>query len=411
MPDYSLHYEAIDTLQQESRVLPPPRLFNYDGDQILAAEMERLAQPLPNGRPSPFSSKSPASTHYKLLSAATHLIEILGHEIDLIPDRAWLNMLRLMGVELESASYPVVRLEFTRSTAAIAANIPAVIPIGTAVRSSNDRNDNLIAYTLETIEIAATAATGTVNARLNTLGDAADLAIGQFTILGNRVPYIEAVTDTELLSSGKSEETIVDAVVKVRQGVRAGSLGRFSDNGIVDVDGDSFLGRCVTLRDYVYFAKRLGAEGAIAWRGTQLGAKGYFGDLITVAVYPPSAASLIDRDLRALSVNTRLDIVPARVIPIDGTIHLKAIPTLTESEVIDLAATAIVNAVNPPYGVWGDRQFVSTLSTAIEKVQGIYAVPKVQLKHAISNIPLSAIAIEPDMLFQIQSTIVFVVEY
>jgi hypothetical protein len=401
--DYQEHLNLQRSLSEDGRIIAAPRLFNFSGEEIYAAMMDMMSRPLADGTPSPFTSKAAGTAHSFIASAMTLSVTALGHEVDLMADRSWVNLLRLLGAELSGGSYPVIQLEFERSAEAVAAGIPAVIDVGTLV---TDRFDGVSAYTNYTITIEGTAKTGVVEANLTTLSSFPNWQIGTMRIMPRSIPYVDGVVDIAMIDGGGDEETLAEAVTKIRSGVRTGNLGRYRDDALIDSGSQPFLGRCVTLRDHVLFAKRLGAAKANVVRGIQAGTAGYFGDLTTVIVYPEGVVNAIDRDLRKIAIaGTRLKVIPSEIIPVDGTIIVKALPEFSASQVRTKIATAIVDTVNPPYGNWGDVQFAATLSDAIERIYGIYAVPTMLLKHAGTNAPLSSIDIKPWHLFEIQNTL------
>ena len=134
----------------------------------------------------------------------------------------------------------------------------------------------------------------------------------------------------------------------------------------------------------------------------------YLDGWLTLAVYPastiPTIADLLQERVLA---GQRWEVVPGRVVPVNGTIAVRIDPGLLDGQALNIAATAIANEANPPYGKWGDRSFAQTVAIALEKAEGIYAVPEISLKHALTNIPLSELKIMPWDLFEIQSDVVF----
>lgn len=404
MSDYQEHYAIQASLATEESLLPPVRLFDLDAEALYSSGMELLASPLPSGRESPFSNKATGSNHSILVSALCHQIETLGHEINLMPDRAWINFFRLLGVEQLTGGYPVIEVEFTRSIAAVSNNLDVLIPIGTEIRNSSDANKS--AYTTQNLLLSGSDVSGTTTARVDTLGEDLNTPIGTYNQVIQRIPFLEAVADTAYISPGADVASLAEAIQIARSGIRTGNLGRLTDRGLLDFEGERFLGRCVTLRDYIYYAQRLGALKANAVRGQAYGASGYYGDLITVPVYPANRASTIAIDLLKISdAASRVDVIPAEVIPIDGMINIKTAQNFGRQAAIDAISNAIVDTINPPSGTWGDKDLVGSISTAIERIVGIYAVPSIYLKNAASGIPLEGLQIQPWHLFEVQDTI------
>jgi hypothetical protein len=401
--DYQQHYQLQEALSTEEGLVPPPRLFDYDETQIYAAIMDLLAQDQANGVPSPFRSKQPGSAHSILVGGITELISFFGYEMDKVPDRAWVHILRLLGAKTPVIESPVLSLSFEKSETAVLNSLDAIVPIGTVV---SDIFGNFTLTTLYSITIPGSESTGIVQARLDSEVLPADYTQGMFSLLKSATPYVTGVQDVGITSTGQTAQNLSEIAQIVRGGVRTGNLGRYQDISLIDTSGENFLGRCVTFADYIYYAKRLGAEKANAFRGVQLDNVGFFGDLTTVVVYPGTAVSGVDVEIRKIAMEgIRLDIVPATIVPLDGIITVKVAASIRDSSVRDLVAEAIVSSINPPAGIWGDPQFLSNLATAIESVQGIYAVSRIELKHALTNVPFTSLKIEAWHLLEIQNTI------
>lgn len=401
--DYEQHYDLLDRLQTEPRLIEAGDLYDFDDGAVYAAQMDRLAQPLPNGETSPFSSRSPTSAHAILTSRQVHLQKLIAHQFNLTKDRTWVEMFRMLGVELQPAEYPVINIVFRRSSAAMLNNVPVEIPLNTEVRSRID--PSLAVYTLYTARIEGADETVTVPARLNQLGALPNLRRGEFSDIPRLLSFVEsAENDGTIVSTGRPAETLVEAMLRAREGIRSGSLGRSTIDGTFDPENIDFQARCVTDRDYYYWASRLGAEKVNVLKGIQYGAEGVFRDLVTVAVYPADIRDLIYSLMLPMSLD-RFDVIPAEIIPLDGKIQVRVTPQFADFQVFNLVAGAIASTVNPPYGTWGDRNFPSTLATALEQTNGIYATPLIQLKHAITGQPLSELDIQPWHLLEIQSSL------
>lgn len=406
MSDYDEHYAIQASLATEESLLAAVQLFDLDAEALYSAGMDLLASNLPSGRESPFSNKATGSNHSILMSALCHQIEILGYEANLMLDRAWINFYRLLGVEQLTGSYPLIEMEFSRSAEALKSNIDVTIPIGTEIRNSD--NPELSARTTQSITISGSDLSARVAARVDTLGSDLNTAIGSYTQFVSKVAFLESCRDIKYIEAGADPSTLAEAIGIARSGIRTGNLGRLTDKGFIDLEGNAFLGRCVTLRDYIFYAGRLGAKKANAFSGQAFGASGYYGDLITVPIYPPALAPAIGADLLKIAdASARVDVIGAVVIPIDGIINIKIAQNFSKQAAIDLITTAIVDEINPPFGTWGDRDLVGSIVTAIERIQGVYAVPSIFLKNAQSGIPLIGLEIQPWHLFEIQDTIQF----
>lgn len=400
---YDQHYELIARLQAEARLIEAGDLYNFDDGAVYAAQMDRLAQPLPNGEESPFSSRSPTSAHAVFTARLVHLQKLLAHQFNLTKDRTWVEFFRMLGVELQPAEYPVINIVFRRSAEAVFNNIPAEIPLNTEVRSRID--PGLAVYTLYTARIEGSSETVTVPARLNQLGALPNLRRGEFSDIPRLLSFVEsAENDGTVVSTGRTAETLVEAMLRAREGIRSGSLGRSTIDGTFDPENTAFQARCVTDRDYYYWASQLGAEKVNVVKGMQYGSEGTFRDLVTLVVYPADVRDLIFSLMLPMSLD-RFDVIPAEVIPIDGKIQVRVTPQIADFQVFNLVAGAIAAQVNPPYGTWGDRNFPVTLATALEQAEGIYAIPLIQLKHAETGQPLSELDIKPWNLLEIQNTL------
>jgi hypothetical protein len=180
---------------------------------------------------------------------------------------------------------------------------------------------------------------------------------------------------------------MVDAVLRAREDFRTGL-------------------RCVTARDYEFAAKLVGAQKVRVMVGVSPGTAGYFGSLTSVVVYPPDITPAVDSILaERVLANRQILTLPADIIPIDGVIKPRVVPNLSNLEVFNLVATAIATEVNPPYGNWGDRNFAQTVAIACERQIGIFGVPEISLRHAITGEPLESLDIQPWQLLEIQSTL------
>jgi hypothetical protein len=389
---YKHEYDLQNLFAQQPRLIKTPRLFDFDEEHIYAAMMDRLAQPLPNGEASPFSSRSPATGHGYLAGMFLHLLSMQAHEFNLVPDVVWLKLLQLLGTELSPAEYPLINITFTRTDDAIASNIPVTIYLGTEVQSIY--KEGVSAYTTIEKTMTGTDASVTIPCRINQIGEMPVVREGEFSRLARMLAFTaSAFNDGTVINPGRSKETLPEAALRVRERLKTG-------------------GRCLTLSDYVYWAytlgKDLGILKATAVNGITYQTYGESRDLVTVMVYPgDNSETLYDMMEPLTPSQRRFDVVPANIIPLTGLIQVKGVETLSNNQIVDLATTAIIDEINPPYGLWGDREFVKTLSSAIERTQGIYAVGDISLRHGFTDEPLDSIEVQPWNLMQIQNTIQF----
>jgi hypothetical protein len=218
----------------------------------------------------------------------------------------------------------------------------------------------------------------------------ADIQPGEFNIPSRSFSYLESVTNDIVLYEGRDPESLAEAMLRARLQLQRGE-------------------RLVSPRDCYTAARELGAKKVNVLKGIQYGAPGRYGDLTTVVVYPEAVVSIVNQAFQdGTMLGSRYDVRGAEVIPIDGEIDVRIVPQLSNAEAFNIAARAIEQNVNPPYGNWGDRDFASTVATALEnQPDSIYAVPRLELKHAESDIPLSELDIQPWNLLEIQQSIRF----
>lgn len=393
---YEQHFRLNEYLDQDASLIQARRLYSLDEAALYSAIMNRLAQPLPNGEESPFSSMAPTTGHAILTSAMAYHQSVLAEEFNHVPDRVWVSLLRLMGTQMSIAQYPVINQVFRRAPEALQAGIPAIIPLNLEVRSQYD--PTLSAYTTLATSMEGTAAADeteqegihfvNVPCRLNRIGVLPNLRLREFTVLPRSLPFVsEAFNDGRIINPGRDAETLVEAVLRAREDFRTGL-------------------RCVTARDYEVAAKLVGAQKVRVMVGVNPGVEGYFGSLTSVVVYPPDITPAVDAILeeRVLK-NRQLLTIPAEIIPVDGVIKPRVVPNLSNLEVFNLVATAIATEVNPPHGNWGDANFSQTVAIACERQTGIFGVPEINLRHATTGESLESLVIQSWQLLEIQNTL------
>lgn len=393
MPEYVEHYALQEAINQDPKIIPAPELYHFDDSQIYASQMDRLAQPLPSGEESPFSSVTPGSGHAMLLAVLSHMQGILGHELNLTPDRTWVQVFRMLGIEIGPPEYPVINIIFYRSPEAIRSQIPVSIPFGTQVISSLD--NGLAAFTIYDVEITGDAETIEVPARLNRIGAIPNIRPREFSIIPKLLSFIsKAENDGKIISEGRNNETLSEAMLRAREQLKTGQ-------------------RCVTARDYYFWAKDLLRQLGVTNSKVNVvprvayGAPGVYNDLVTIVVYPAAAAAAIAQKLtNDFSMgDERIAVIGAEIIAIEGVIEVRALPNLEAGTVRDLCAVAIASKVNPPFGVWGDQQFPISIAKALEQIEGVYAAPKIELVEVNSGVPLAQLDIRPWHLLEIQQSI------
>lgn len=379
MSQYDGHYDLQDRLAQEPRILPAPVLYPFDDRAVYAAMIDRLAQTLPSGQPSPFSARTPTSAESQLIGTLTHLQSLLGHELNLLPELAWIQLFRMLGVQQLPSEYPVVAVTLTRSPGVLTAYVPA----GMEVRSTRS---SVVGIVLEDREINDPEVSITVPCRLNQPGAIEGLQPGELSLIPQLATGLEsAYNDGTVISPGRNAETLPEAMLRARLQFQRGL-------------------RCVTVPDFYNSAIELGAEKANVLTGIVPGVPGVYSDQVSVVVYPPQLADAVDAGIRPLIyAGSRFQSYGAEVLPIAGRIEVRGTTNLSDGEARQLAAEAIVQQVNPPYGVWGDQRFDKTVATAIENQRGVYAVPRCDLVHAETGQPLAEIEVHPWQLLEIQA--------
>lgn len=370
---YDYHYALTEVLELEPGLIPSPPVCNTDMDILYAAIMDRLTQPLPDGTESPFSARSPLSTESHLVAALTYLVSMHGHECNLIPNSIWLSNLRLQGVKLRAAEFPVVMLEFTRAPDRSSVLRPIVIPAGTRVFSRAGD------YYLRTIEDASLlTGSAQVLARLSVAGKNTFLTPDEFNT-SSSISGIESVRAIEIISYGKDIEGMEDAVLRARQELQ-------------------LQARVVTPRDFYQTCLDLGCQKINVLPGVLPGAEGDFNDLTLIVVYPQTLVTIASSTLKALT-GDRARVIAPEILQVTGRITVRAIPDLTEAGAIALCNQAIADKINPPFGKWGDRNLEASIATALEQTVGIFAMRSAVL--SIDGKPLSEIEVKPWQLFNL----------
>jgi hypothetical protein len=205
--------------------------------------------------------------------------------------------------------------------------------------------------------------------------------------------------DGTVISEGRDRETLIDMMVRARNRFRRGNAPNLTSTQI---------GRIVSESDFYLAAQEFGSQKTLVL-SSQYGTIGHWSDLVTVAVWPEQQLAVVEEKIRPLTMESQpLEVRAAEIIPIDGTVTVGFVRDLTQQQQFNLVAQTIVATVNPPYGLWGDPEFHKTLASALERTEGIYSVPRTELKNAFTGQPLSEIEVNPWTLFEIQSNLVVV---
>jgi hypothetical protein len=397
LTDYSGYYALNEILSKEPTYIRARKLFNVDGKQLFREVMDRLAMPLADGTPSPFSSRNPLSAEGILMEQVVFLLLLIGYELNLVPDYILIQWLRLWGFEMLQADYPRLEITFYRQSPGNYASYGyyetdlAIIPLGTKIVSSRD--SDLWVITTEFAEMLPSETSKVVPARLNRKGKIApEVSAGEFSYLPNLINFIQGVKGTAITYPGRDAETLPQTVLRARQEMQM-PLGMVTD------------------RHYYLVAKELGAEKVLILPGLEYDNPGYDADMVTVVVWPGGIADYIEVQMisRKLS-GTRVGVYPADIIELTGTIDVEIVPSVTNSEALSKAASIIQSSINPPYGLWGDRTFNSTLaSTLVKNSPEIYGIPGMNLYRVDTGESLATVesSINPWSLFQLADSVTF----
>lgn len=412
--EYQQHYIISEALASETQLIPSPER-TFDRMLMYASVMDRLAQPLPSGQPSPFTSQDPSSGHGHLVGAFLYLLELLVHMQNLVADATWVNVFRMLGAEVGLSEYPILRQVFRRDRQVAQAGLLTEVPFPTVVRS--DKDPDLYVITTEPATFDSTAETVMVPARLSIPGLVPDLLPGEFSILPRNITHITSTYNDGVIFAGREPESFADAMLRVRDGIRTGSLGRISEGGQFVPASATFYGRAVNAPDFEYYVLNLGATKVLVLP------PGEYSQALTIAVYPPEAATALRGPISEISmVSEQLIIRPAEIVPVSGTITIRVNTYLSDAQAREIAAQAIYPrydrarstwgqnepvGVNPPAGIWGDPNFAGTLATALEDADGIIAVPEMALINETTGESLDDLEVKPWHLFEVQASIVF----
>ena len=432
--NYQFYYDLTALLQSEGNLISSPVLYNFDPVQVAAAAQNALAQPLSDGSPSPFSGQNAFSAEALLINVISHVQDLLGHEINLMPDLALLKILALYGVDLQPATYPVLNLVFYLSSTVIGKGTPITIPMGTLIYSALDPSRYVV--TLSDLTITPSlGVTGSVQARYSSTGTLpANYRVGEFSSLPyNLAPLLNSVYDDgTVVSAGSGTESASSVVQRSRALIQTGGTNRVTTardfyTTAIDVDGAS---QANILPGITYVQDSQGNDSYA------------YADITTVAVYPSSVIANVDADLSTrIGAGRAYQVLGAIIVPVSGSLTVQVYPSvpvppayytptgsstpiqiagLPLSQMLTNANTAgysipaivnsiistIINQVNPPYGTWGDGEFQHTLQQALLTISGISSVPSFNLIDERTGIALSSFTPFFWHLFEVQNDII-----
>jgi len=392
MDDYSEFFALEELLKQLPGYVPTPRLFNVSPTQLLREAIDRLAMPLPDGTPSPYSSRNPFTAEALLLGQVIFCFTLLADEANLVPDLVFLKWLSLWGIDMRPAEYPRILLRFYRQEPGVL-NYEgnAFVPAGTKVENLKA---GMTAITTEYREIPPTPPYYVdVPARLDKRGRLrSDVSITDFNYITNPIIYISRVEGIDILDPGRDAETLGEAVIRARQQMQM-PVGLVTDN------------------HYYLQALNLGAKKVLVLPGIQKQDNvGRYADLVTVIVHPPEVATYIQDKMIPLKLSgTRVAVHGADVVRLEGSIDASIDPRASTSTVLNTAVGAIREYIDPPAGDWGDRSFGANLAGAlIRESPEIYGIPKMDL-YSEAGVPLEELEriIQPWQLFSLKDTVRF----
>ena len=132
--------------------LPSPNLNDRSYNQLLAESLETIKQTCPE-----WTDRTPSDPGIVLLELFAHLTGTMIYRLNRLPQKVYIELLRLIGVTIQPPSAAAVTLQFSRANPAIT-GIPVEIPRGTRVtlgRSANGSKEPPVFATAQTITIAA----------------------------------------------------------------------------------------------------------------------------------------------------------------------------------------------------------------------------------------------------------------
>ncbi len=129
--------------------LKAPNLDDRDFDQLLAEAQREIDKSCPS-----WTDRTPSDPGVVLLEVFAYLTETMIYRLNRLPEKAYIEFLRLIGVTLQPPSAAAVELTFTASQVATA---PIAIPRGTRVAASRSDSgtEPIVFSTVRPAQIAA----------------------------------------------------------------------------------------------------------------------------------------------------------------------------------------------------------------------------------------------------------------
>lgn len=327
-----------------------------------------------------------------------YLQELMANEINLIPDNIFYTFYRTLGLLPYNAEYPIFEIELSVSDPLPINSFS--VPLGTVLRSRLNPDSYII--TRDIVDFyQGGASTKTVTARFSNYELIDNVRENEFSVIPNEYPYLSSVKVLSLLSQGRPNETLSELMFRARERIRKPG------------------NRAITARDYQDLALESGATKVALFPRLRLDIANntsFYDDLISVVVFPSTAVSTVNTALASsIPYGTRLAVDSASVILLEGSITLVVSSRYPTATAFALAADAIVNNINPPFGKWGTTTLVYEIIDAIKR-NGldpntrntiVFDVVDVNLTEVGSAIAYEDLDIQPWHLFEIQNSIVF----
>lgn len=236
--------------------LVPPNLDDRRFNDLVAEALNRIQQTCPEW--TDLSSGDPGVT---LLEVFAYLTDILLYRVNRIPEKAYVEFLRIIGVQLEPPSAASVNLEFSIN---LEKDTDIEIPRGTRVAAqlSSGANEPIVFVTTQNGVITAGEKSATISALHCEVIDAEEVGVGTGnpgqTITVGRPPIIAPSGDGMDLIVGveASGEELVESTPAIQYGDKAYRIWREVEN-FSNVEQDKHIYVADRLSGTIFFAPAL----------------------------------------------------------------------------------------------------------------------------------------------------------
>ena len=214
--------------------IPAPDIDPRDGEQLAAEAIQRLSELCPE-----LVNNNPSSPHTALAENQAWHVEQVLYAVNRLPTLAAVEFARLFGIELRLPTPATTTLTFT---VAPPAGVPAVIPAGTRVTTSDG------AYVFETdgeLALSSASPVGSVAATRVTAGRVR-LDAGALSRVAEPVAWVAGVTNAQAVDSGTEQEAVESALARARSYQRRAERivsARDLQEAIEDVTGGGLIMR------------------------------------------------------------------------------------------------------------------------------------------------------------------------